>query len=85
MDNMVSLLKAFGPAAVNDDVKAKILELIQHWAVAAEGRSNLSYLPEAYNSLKREGYRFPPKETVASSMFDSNAVCGQILSFCLRC
>ena len=75
MDNLVSLLKAFGPAAINEEVKSKILELIQNWAAAAEGRPSVSYLQEVYRNLQREGYNFPPKQTVASSMFDSSAVC----------
>lgn len=74
MDNLTSLLKAYGPAAVNDEVKNKILELVQNWASAAENRPQLGYLQEVYRTLQHEGYRFPPKETVASSMFDSNAV-----------
>ena len=74
IDNLTSLLKAVGPAAVNTDVSAKILELIQNWAGAAEGRPNLVYIGEVYKELQREGYRFPPKESVASSMFDSSAV-----------
>jgi growth factor-regulated tyrosine kinase substrate len=69
MDNLVSLLKAYGPAAVNDEVKNKILELIQTWATATEGRHDLSY-----KTLQREGYKFPPKVDVASSMLDSSAV-----------
>jgi growth factor-regulated tyrosine kinase substrate len=75
IDNLTSLLKAVGPAEVNQDVKNKILQLIQNWASAAEGRPNLVYIGEVYKSLGHEGYRFPPKETVASSMFDSSAVC----------
>jgi hepatocyte growth factor-regulated tyrosine kinase substrate len=74
MDNLVSLLKAFGPAAINEEVKAKILELIQNWATAAERRPNLSYIQEVYRTLQSEGFHFPPKQTVASSMFDSSAV-----------
>ncbi|CAJ2505202.1 Uu.00g125960.m01.CDS01 [Anthostomella pinea] len=73
MDNLVSLLRAVGPAAVNLEVRAKILELIQSWAAATEARRDLTYIDETYRTLQREGYQFPPKVTVASSMIDSSA------------
>jgi growth factor-regulated tyrosine kinase substrate len=74
MDNLISLLKAYGPASLNEDVKGKILELIQSWATAAEGRPDLTYVGEVYKTLQREGYQFPPRVEVASSIFDTSAV-----------
>lgn len=74
MDNLISLLKAVGPASVNYDVRSKILELIQSWAAATEGRYELNYINEVYRTLQREGFQFPPKVTVSSSMIDSSAV-----------
>lgn len=74
IDNLTSILRAYGDALPNEDVKLKILDLIQAWASAAEGRNNLSYINEVYKDLLREGFRFPPKVEVASSMFDSSAV-----------
>ncbi|KAI0113297.1 vacuolar protein sorting-associated protein 27 [Daldinia grandis] len=73
MDNLVSLLHAVGPAEVNIEVRAKILELIQSWAAATEGRYDLKYIEETYRALQREGFQFPPRTTVASSMIDSSA------------
>ncbi|KAI0899135.1 VHS domain-containing protein [Annulohypoxylon nitens] len=73
MDNLVSLLHAVGPAALNLEVRAKILELIQSWAAATEGRYDLKYIDETYQTLQREGFQFPPRTSVASSMIDSSA------------
>ena len=74
MDNLTSLLKSYSTPALNEDVRAKILDLIQSWSGAAEGRFELSYIGEVYRQLQREGFRFPPKVAVASSVFDTNAV-----------
>ncbi|KAK2033901.1 VHS domain-containing protein [Colletotrichum zoysiae] len=86
MDNLTSLLQAVGPAAVNHEVKQKILELIQSWAAATEGRHDLGYIGEVYKTLQREGYQFPPRVNVASSMIDSSAPPEWVDSdVCMRC
>ncbi|KAI1866885.1 uncharacterized protein JN550_007432 [Neoarthrinium moseri] len=86
MDNLVSLLHAVGPAAVNQDVRAKILELIQTWAAATADRYDLKYIDETCKSLQREGFQFPPRVTVASSMIDSSAPPEWVDSdVCMRC
>ena len=74
IDNLTSILKSYGSTAPNEDVKNKLLELIQAWAIAAEAQSNLNYVYEVYRTLQREGYRFPPRMDIARSMFDSSAV-----------
>lgn len=73
IDNLVSILHNYNGPPLNSDVKNKILELLQTWAGAAEGRTSLTYINETYRTLAREGFSFPPKETVASSMFDTVA------------
>lgn len=72
MDNLVSLMNA--PGAVNHDVKAKMLELIQAWSVAFEGNSQLGYVKDVYEHLKADGCQFPAKPKLSSTFVDSSAV-----------
>ncbi|KAK6537209.1 Vacuolar protein-sorting-associated protein 27 [Orbilia ellipsospora] len=73
IDNMVSLMNQ--PAQpINLDVKFKMLELIQAWAIAFEGQPQLSHVGETYRLLKMDGYQFPPPPSQISKAFvDSSA------------
>ncbi|KAF8459432.1 hypothetical protein BGX38DRAFT_1148625 [Terfezia claveryi] len=71
MDNLVSLINA--PGACTPEVKAKMLEVIQTWATAFEGMSQLSYVQDVYNRLRNEGHDFPPLTRITSSFVDSSA------------
>jgi hypothetical protein len=75
MDNLVSLLRA--PGAINNEVRGKILELIQLWASAFEGNPSLSYVGDVYRNLKATGFDFPPPTEVSSTFVDSSAVSWQ--------
>ncbi|KIO21691.1 hypothetical protein M407DRAFT_28752 [Tulasnella calospora MUT 4182] len=85
MDNLTSILKL---PALNREVKDRMLKVVQIWAVAFEGKSSLSYVNEVYKTLQREGFTFPPKDSVAASsvMVDTSTAPEWIDSdVCLRC
>ncbi|RCH97389.1 Vacuolar protein-sorting-associated protein 27 [Rhizopus stolonifer] len=58
MEEMTHLLKV--PTGCNQDVKDKVLYLIQVWGIASKGNNSLSYISGTYDLLRAEGYVFPP-------------------------
>lgn len=56
------------------DVRVKILGLMQSWASAFKSRSDLSYVAETVSSLRAQGYSFPPAEKTEAIMIDTSAV-----------
>ncbi|KAG8908094.1 Vacuolar protein-sorting-associated protein 27 [Tulasnella sp. 403] len=85
MGNLTSILKL---PALNREVREKMLKLIQIWALAFEGKASLSYVSEVYRDLQRDGFKFPPKDTVAATsvMVDTSTAPEWIDSdVCLRC
>ncbi|KAK6346538.1 Vacuolar protein-sorting-associated protein 27 [Orbilia brochopaga] len=73
IDNLVSLMNA-PQQPINLEVKFKMLELIQAWAIAFEGQPQLTHVGETYRLLKQDGYQFPPPPSQISKAFvDSSA------------
>ncbi|QSL67031.1 hypothetical protein MERGE_001418 [Pneumocystis wakefieldiae] len=75
MDNLVSLLKTNRASehgsASREDLRRKILELIQAWASLFEKKQHLEYVCTVYEDLQSQGYKFPPKEPLNSTFIDS--------------
>ncbi|KDN42994.1 ubiquitin binding protein [Tilletiaria anomala UBC 951] len=89
LDNLVSIIRS--PNGVNPDVKTKILKLIQSWSQISEARPGfMSYAAEIYQSLKSDGFEFPPKDSkeafTSSAAFETRTqpewIDGDV---CLRC
>ncbi|EPS39747.1 hypothetical protein H072_6473 [Dactylellina haptotyla CBS 200.50] len=73
IDNMISLMNT-SAQPLNYEVRSKMLELIQAWAIAFEGNAQLSHVNDTYRLLKQDGYQFPPPPPQISKAFvDSSA------------
>ncbi|KAL1916917.1 uncharacterized protein VTP21DRAFT_5114 [Calcarisporiella thermophila] len=57
----------------NAEVKQKILSCVQNWGIAAKEKPQLSYISEIYQTLKHEGFVFPPPSQADAIMLDSEA------------
>ena len=66
MDSLKELVKI----SSSENVKNKLLEMIQAWGVGFKDQANLKVASNLYNVMKAEGYKFPPV-TDTSDMFKS--------------
>ncbi|KAF9112103.1 Vacuolar protein-sorting-associated protein 27 [Mortierella sp. AM989] len=71
IDNMMSILRA--PAGCNQEVKSKILMLIQTWGRLFRGKQELGYVCDVYMILQHEGYQFPPADNVGAALVETAA------------
>lgn len=72
MEEITHLIKV--PTGCNQDVKQKVLYLIQVWGIASKGNPSLSYISGTYNLLRAEGYVFPPITEKIDSILLETAV-----------
>ncbi|ORX44814.1 hypothetical protein BCR36DRAFT_333866 [Piromyces finnis] len=56
VDSMTSIIRS---SLTIPELKKVALTYFQNWALAFRTKPDLYYLPNVYNELKREGYRFP--------------------------
>ncbi|KAI9259698.1 hypothetical protein EDC94DRAFT_611833 [Helicostylum pulchrum] len=70
MEEITHLIKT----GCNQDVKQKVLYLIQVWGIASKGNSSLSYISGTYSLLRAEGYIFPPITEKIDSILLETAV-----------
>ncbi|CAJ0642678.1 12390_t:CDS:10 [Entrophospora sp. SA101] len=86
VDSLLGIVRS--PASTsNNDVKEKLLGLIQTWALAFEGKPELVYVTETYRLLKHEGYVFPKVDKSTSIMMIDTATPPEWSDsdFCVRC
>ncbi|RIA95005.1 hypothetical protein C1645_689367 [Glomus cerebriforme] len=69
VDSLVSIVRS--PTVSSINIIFKLLGLIQSWAIAFEGKSELVYVTETYRLLKSEGCVFPKIDKTSSVMIDT--------------
>ena len=51
------------------ELRNKVLEVLQVWALAFESQPAYRVVVDLYNVLRMEGYNFPPENRQAEAMF----------------
>jgi len=69
-ESYMESIKELVKTTKSENVKNKVLEMIQAWAVGFKDKPNLKVASNLYNIMKAEGYKFPPV-TDTSDMFKS--------------
>jgi len=85
VDSMATIIRS---SLTNPELKKVALTYFQNWAIAFRTKPNLYYLPNVYNELKMQGYRFPAynKSDVSGFLIDTETAPEWSDSdFCQRC
>lgn len=51
------------------DLRTKVLEVIQVWGLAFRNQPSYQVVCQTYDTLRMEGYPFPPPESQTEAMF----------------
>ena len=67
-------------------VKGKMLECLQIWALSFRSKPELGYMSDAYETVRMEGFTFPPPPKIDSRFMETKCAPDWADSdFCLRC
>nr|CAB3252711.1 hepatocyte growth factor-regulated tyrosine kinase substrate L homolog [Phallusia mammillata] len=70
-ESFLEQIKELVKSSSSENVKNKLLEMIQLWGLAFKDKSDFKVATNLYNIMKAEGYKFPSAPSNPSDMFKS--------------